>query len=56
VGVEHARRPVRRGESARDQVRRRDRVLVDEGLLLRRQRGCRLLVAAAVDDDRQPPR
>ena len=56
VCVEDPPRPVGSGKRAGDEVGRGDGVLRDKRLLLRGERGGRLLVGAAVDDDREPAR
>ena len=53
--VEDPARPVGRGKRAGDEVGGRDGILLDQRLLLSGERGGRLLVGAAVDDDREPP-
>ncbi len=53
--VEQEARPVGRGDRAGNEVRDGDRIVGDERLLLRRERGIQLGIGRAVHADREPP-
>ena len=55
VRVEDEARPIRCGHDAGDEVRHRDRILGDQGLLLCGERSFELGIDGAVDVDREPP-
>ena len=54
VGIEHQAGPVGSRLCARDEVRRRGGLFLDDGLVLRRERALGARVGASVDDDREP--